>query len=148
MRRKIIKGIIISLVVIGLCFILNPFYWLMDSSAIKQPELSIEEENYFEKFENESKISIERYYENFDSKGNDTLYINDFDKRVFDYTLALHMSNNKGLFHLEEDSVFNIANHIKKEVLKNNKYLRYIYIYDDLNKYKFINKYKYLEKAE
>ncbi|QYS89278.1 hypothetical protein EH230_05920 [Flavobacterium columnare] len=127
MRKNII--ILISvIVIIGLVFLLNPFYWLMGSRAIKQPVLSIEEENYFKKFGSEDSVYIRRYYANFDSNGKDTLYPNQFDKRTFDYTLAIQNSKNNRIFNFDEDSILKISIYIKKEILKNNKKLRYIYM--------------------
>ncbi|MCH4830417.1 MULTISPECIES: hypothetical protein [Flavobacterium] len=146
MKKK--RIILISVIIIGLGFLLNPFYWLMQSSAVKQPDFSIEEENYFKKFGDEDKVFIGRYYENFDSKGNDTLYLNYFNNRTFDYKLVIHSTKNKNILKFEEDSILKISIHIKKEILKNNKFLRYIYIYDDFNEYKFISNNEYLEKIK
>lgn len=69
--KKYIK-LLILLFLIGtiLFFVFNPFYWLMKSSAEKQPSLSKQETYFINKLKDDCKCEVERFFENIkDKKG-------------------------------------------------------------------------------
>ncbi|MBV7440713.1 hypothetical protein KRX57_04710 [Weeksellaceae bacterium TAE3-ERU29] len=139
MNKKSLKiglGIVVVLI-IG--FLLNPFWWLMQSPIVQQPKWSEEETEYFERFTKNGEIDIIRYYKNFTKAGKDTLFVNDYDKRNFDYKLVFYgtQKNAYQSIILEKDSIEKMAKYIKYNILKNNKYFRNIIIRDGRNKYIF-----------
>jgi hypothetical protein len=117
MKKKYIKiasGIIV-LVLFG--FILNPFYWLMQpQERPKQPQLSKEEVIFFKRLESIYKCDVERFYYNYTSKGDDTLFKKKYNKVPFQYSLSLDLQ--KGSTSLNDDSIYAIAFDIKNEILK------------------------------
>lgn len=150
---KIIIGII---VLVALGFILNPFYWLMQSQTRPQPELSKEEIVLFEKLKSTyHNCKLERFYNNYTSKGYDTLYEKRYNKVPFEYSLSLERIdkydlndnhnddlNNDLSNDLNDDLVFEIGLNVKNNILKRNKFLQKISIYVDHKPYEYLYDYK------
>ena len=137
MKKKYIKialGIIV-LVLIGL--MLNPFYWLMQpKERPKQPELSKEEVIFFKKLKATYNCDLERFYYNYTSKGEDTLFEKNYTKVPFKYSLSLDLQ--EGSNFLSDDSIYAIALDIKNKILKNNSSLKEIIIYRNYKNYKYL----------
>ncbi|TBX66127.1 hypothetical protein EZL74_11095 [Flavobacterium silvisoli] len=125
MKKKII--IIASFLLICVCvFILNPFFWGMQSNKVKQPELSKDEKLLFSGLKKLNGCEINRFYHNYFAEG-DTLNFK-YKKNDFEYCVEITSSKKKDLI-LNNDSTYNLALLLKNTILKRNCNLKKIKIY-------------------
>ncbi|WP_412850371.1 hypothetical protein ACL0VS_11995 [Chryseobacterium sp. PMSZPI] len=132
-KTTIIILIVLLIVVIG--FALNPFYWFMQpKEKPNQPELSKQETEFFNNFKNKCKCDVERFYYNFDSKGNETLDFKNYNKTPFKYSLAINQKN----IHIDSDSIQKIVQHVKDNILLKNKNLKNITVHINYESYEYL----------
>ncbi len=81
-----------------LFFALNPFYWLMASSAEKQPELTKAESYFISKWKSNCECEIERFFEFLDDK-----------KELFNYSLSFKGTSKNILNNNDDDKITRIV---------------------------------------